>query len=421
MTLSKYMGRKFINRYKNENYDQEYEEEPEESKKKMERIGPNIDDVDAMDVEVRQITLEKNIDKPKSREDIIKEELQVAGHQTRTTNQFQKYINAHIEDRLSRIDKIKQAKQAFDKDIEALKGDEFQYLPSSLDDNDCNILRNSLTLYFLLNSARSFLMLSSFTLSSFSWSIFSLIRFSILSMSFSWRVSSCSVSFTRFLKCSNFDFVIEWSHITNSQNPNIDDVDVMDVQDRSLFFNDEAQTPQTNWEKTKEATRNAMDKAGNTGQYIKYVNAHFEKKNSEINKIKALKHKFDQEVNLLRQSTDPLREDDNPNHFISDKKRLIEIKESIQKEHEVTKAYFNELKSSISKTESELERQVNQMREINDSLKDNSISNNDEKTIRTIDEELNSLSKKYDAKTMLDILKNLEASLEKEDLKNASK
>ena len=122
------MGRKFINRYKNENYDQEYEEEPEETKKKMERIGPNIDDVDAMDVEIRQITLEKNMDKPKSREEIIKEELQVAGHQTRTTNQFQKYINAHIEERLSRIDKIKQAKQAFDKDIEALKGDEFQYL-----------------------------------------------------------------------------------------------------------------------------------------------------------------------------------------------------------------------------------------------------------------------------------------------------
>ncbi len=128
MTLSKYMGRKFINRYKNENYDQEYEEEEENNKKRMERVGPNIDDVDAMDVEIRQISLEKNMDKPRSREEIIKEELQVAGHQTRTTNQFQKYINAHIEDRLSRIDKIKQAKQAFDKDIEALKGDEFQYL-----------------------------------------------------------------------------------------------------------------------------------------------------------------------------------------------------------------------------------------------------------------------------------------------------
>ncbi|RDJ37962.1 MAG: hypothetical protein DWQ19_00970 [Crenarchaeota archaeon] len=122
------MGRKFINRYKNENYDQEYEEEEENNKKRMERVGPNIDDVDAMDVEIRQISLEKNMDKPRSREEIIKEELQVAGHQTRTTNQFQKYINAHIEDRLSRIDKIKQAKQAFDKDIEALKGDEFQYL-----------------------------------------------------------------------------------------------------------------------------------------------------------------------------------------------------------------------------------------------------------------------------------------------------
>ena len=214
----------------------------------------------------------------------------------------------------------------------------------------------------------------------------------------------------------------EWGHIVQEQNPNIKDIDALDVQDRTLFFNDEAQTPQTNWEKTKEATRNAMDKAGNTGQYIKYVNAHFEKKNSEINKIKALKHKFDQEINLLRESSDNTRFDhNNTNQFINDRKRLSEIKESIQKEHLVTKAYLNELKSSISKTESELERQANEMRTIDETMKNNSMSKNDENTIKSIDAELNSLSKKYDAKTMLDILKSLESSLAKEELKNASK
>ena len=213
----------------------------------------------------------------------------------------------------------------------------------------------------------------------------------------------------------------EWSHITNTQNPNINDVDVMDVQDRTLFFNDEAQEPQTNWEKTKEATRNAMDKAGNTGQYIKYVNAHFEKKNSEINKIKALKNKFDQEVDLLRQSNNVERfNHNNPSQFINDKSKLFELKESIQKEHLVTKAYLNELKSSISKTESELERQSNEMRSIDEKLK-NSSANDDVKMIQSINEEINSLSQKYDAKTMLDILKSLEESLGKEEIKNANK
>ena len=212
----------------------------------------------------------------------------------------------------------------------------------------------------------------------------------------------------------------EWSHITESQNPNIDDVDVMDIQDRTLFLNDEAQAPQTNWEKTKEATRNAMDKAGNTGQYIKYVNAHFEKKNSEINKIKALKNKFDQEINLLCQTNNHTKFDHkNPSQFTNDKNRLSELKESIQKEHLATKAYLNELKSSIAKTELELERQVNEMRDIDERMEKCSLMNNDENTIQSINAEINSLSKKYDAKTMLDILKTLEESLEKNEL-NAS-
>lgn len=213
----------------------------------------------------------------------------------------------------------------------------------------------------------------------------------------------------------------EWSHIADVQNPNIEDVDVLDVQDRSVFFNDEEQTPQTNWEKTKEATRNAMDKAGNTGQYIKYVNAHIEKKNSEINKIKAMKHKFDQEVNLLRNSNEgAIFDHNNTSQYINDKKRLSEIKESIQREHQVTKAYLNELKSSISKTESQLEKQVNEMRTIDEALK-NSEDKSDANIIKAIDAEFNSLSKKYDAKTMLHILKSLEESLTKEEMKNVSK
>ena len=92
----------------------------------------------------------------------------------------------------------------------------------------------------------------------------------------------------------------EWAHITNlgdSQNK-LDIQDVMDV-DRSFFMNDEAQAPQTHWEKTKEATRNAMDRAGNTSQYIKYINHHFEKQKSAINKVKEVKANY-REIKLLQ-------------------------------------------------------------------------------------------------------------------------
>ena len=52
--------------------------------------------------------------------------------------------------------------------------------------------------------------------------------------------------------------------------------------------------------RVKEGTRNAMDAAGNTGQYIKFVNKHIDKQKKEIDKIKKIKERFDQEVELLQ-------------------------------------------------------------------------------------------------------------------------
>ena len=120
------MGRKYINRQGNEEFDQEYQEDNEEdNKNKLERLGPVLDIVDPYEVQLRQFSIEKDMEKPKTQEERVKEEIRKAGHQTRTTNQFQRLVNAHIEDRVSRIKNIKNAKMKFDKDIEALKGNEF--------------------------------------------------------------------------------------------------------------------------------------------------------------------------------------------------------------------------------------------------------------------------------------------------------
>ena len=121
------MGRKYINRQGNEEFDQEIEEEEEENKK-LERLGPVLDIVDPFEIQLRQFSLEKDIERPKTKEEKVKEQIKKAGHQTRTTNQYQRLVNAHIEDRVSRIGKIKEAKEQFDKDIEALKGNEFSNL-----------------------------------------------------------------------------------------------------------------------------------------------------------------------------------------------------------------------------------------------------------------------------------------------------
>ena len=123
------MGRKYINRQGNEEFDQEYQEDDDEdNKNKLERLGPVLDIVDPYEVQLRQFSIEKDKEKPKTQEERVKEEIRKAGHQTRTTNQYQRLVNAHIEDRVSRIAKIKNAKKKFDEDIESLKGDEFANL-----------------------------------------------------------------------------------------------------------------------------------------------------------------------------------------------------------------------------------------------------------------------------------------------------
>lgn len=121
------MGRRYLNRNKNEEFDQDYDETPEveeeivdTGKKRIERVGPNIDDVDPFEVVLRQIAIEKDLERPKTKEERVKEEIKIAGHQTRTTNQYQKFVNAHIEERVSKIDKIRKAKEQFDRDINNL-------------------------------------------------------------------------------------------------------------------------------------------------------------------------------------------------------------------------------------------------------------------------------------------------------------
>ena len=83
--------------------------------------GPKIQVADALDVQSRNIFVRGTKPKAVSTTDIIQEELLDAGHQTRTTDQYVKLVNAILDERLGKIDRIKNQKQIFDEDIEALR------------------------------------------------------------------------------------------------------------------------------------------------------------------------------------------------------------------------------------------------------------------------------------------------------------
>jgi len=83
--------------------------------------GPKLEVSDALDVQSRNIFVAGTKPKGVSTTDIIQEELLDAGHQTRTTDQYVRLVNAIFDARLKEIDRIKNQKQIFDDDIEALR------------------------------------------------------------------------------------------------------------------------------------------------------------------------------------------------------------------------------------------------------------------------------------------------------------
>ncbi len=85
--------------------------------------GPKLQVADALDIQSRNIFVSGKKQKAVSTTDIIQEELLDAGHQTRTTDQYVKLVNAILDQRLEKIDRIKNQKQIFDDDIEALRSE----------------------------------------------------------------------------------------------------------------------------------------------------------------------------------------------------------------------------------------------------------------------------------------------------------
>jgi len=188
----------------------------------------------------------------------------------------------------------------------------------------------------------------------------------------------------------------EWAHITdNVEGPALEDKDAMDIQDRNIIFS-KNEVPKTTFERVKEGTRNAMDAAGNTGQYIRFVNRHIDNQKKEIDKIKKIKEKFDQEVELLQSHNPNLLKLDVDSLENFDIKTVSKYLQQLLQEKGFTKKKLNNLKNVIENVEDELQNQENQIEGLNQELEskqsEEQANGKDALTIKT---ELNSLLEKY--------------------------
>jgi len=202
----------------------------------------------------------------------------------------------------------------------------------------------------------------------------------------------------------------EWAHLGSNVHAEttiekkIEAADAMDVLDRSITFGDKEEGPKTTLQIVKEEARNAMDAAGNTGQYIRFVNKHIDKQKDEIEKIKQIQERFDHEIDLLQSNRSKIESINKkllPSH---DVKTITESMHQLLLEKGITKSKLDTLKGEITSVEDDLQVQEKQIEDVSEQLKHKNLILEKENN-KQMKEELNSLMKKFGVKDVSELLK----------------
>lgn len=206
----------------------------------------------------------------------------------------------------------------------------------------------------------------------------------------------------------------EWAHLTGAEEEQVETkieakveaADAMDVLDRSITFGDEQdEGPKTAFETLKEEARNAMDAAGNTGQYIKFVNRHIDNQRREIDKIKQIKEKFDHEIDLLQSNRSKI---DSINKKLSPDNNVKTVTESLHQlllEKGITKSKLDTLKNEIVAVEEDLKQQEKQIEDASEHLKKKNMIKGSTENEKNMKNELESFMKKFGIKDVSELAK----------------
>lgn len=199
--------------------------------------------------------------------------------------------------------------------------------------------------------------------------------------------------------------------------------DVMDVENRYVTFGEKlkqkVQEKQPGYAAAKEGIRWALDAAGNTGQYIRYVNMKIDKHQQQINHIKKLHERFDREIELLQSENLEKINFDKKKLALLDVKTITKSLDQLLLGKRNTKTKLRTLESELAVAEKELEQQELQIEDVREYLKkskhegtnpidkDNEIS-----TLKIIQQELKNLSKDNDVTKLSSAIDVLAASME---------
>ena len=160
----------------------------------------------------------------------------------------------------------------------------------------------------------------------------------------------------------------EWSRVTAAVGEKIEAADIMDIQDRSITFNqNEAET--TKEEDYKEKNEEFKDHFGNTAQYVKFVNAHLQAKKSRLEKLKSEKEQFEKEIASLKSADKKTKSDlDLLNYKEIKSDDVRKVLTAIEKERQEAKAKVEHFSSRLKEANDHLLQKNKQMEEVKSEL-----------------------------------------------------
>ncbi len=212
----------------------------------------------------------------------------------------------------------------------------------------------------------------------------------------------------RYLQRKNIKDISKDDKFASKVSSNLDVKDIPNMDERQIILDDKMRS-RTPFEKVQIETRNALDKAGNVGQYVKYVNHYIERKNSDVKKIQERKKAFDKEVELLKSTNDSIN---NSGYNLPklNNEDLSDLKKSLVIEQTKQKIYLNKLKEQIWDAEATVQKLDQEIKQLDRQI--SSPPADEDESTKLIKERMSVLSKKYDTKTITEILDALESSLE---------
>jgi len=197
----------------------------------------------------------------------------------------------------------------------------------------------------------------------------------------------------------------EWAHLTDTDGneTKIEARDAADVGKRNIFVGEKGGTP---WEVVSKKTQNLADMTSNISQYVKLVNAYLQEQKKEVVKIQDSKNRFDLEIENLQNDNVQLAKLNDVQIDNLDANGLKKFAQKLTQVRDSRRGKINQLKTEITKTEEELNKQDIQITKINDQIKEKEKRGTNDKNLTKdqLFKELSTIIQKYDGKTVANVL-----------------